>query len=146
MVVVWKERDHDIIDALDIEDEGCMDALRDCGLKKFFLTSSMRVQPELLQFIIDRQGMNQKMMSYGVVTILIQKQPKQQEVLLPYFFLMCIMKPYHTNGHMKCHIIPIKRFIINAHHESIMPKFVQYKTHRHRRCHVVANISQVKPK
>ena len=53
MVVVWKEREHDIIDASAIEDEGCMNALRDCGLKKFFLTSYMRAQPELLQFIID---------------------------------------------------------------------------------------------
>jgi len=53
MVVEWKEREHDIVDASAIEDEGCMNALRDCGLKKFFLTSYMRSQPELLQFIID---------------------------------------------------------------------------------------------
>lgn len=30
-----------------------MNALRDCGLKKFFLTPYLRAQPELLQFIID---------------------------------------------------------------------------------------------
>src|SRR3984885_14145378 len=53
MVVEWKEREHDIVDASAIEDEGCMNSLRDCGLKKFFLTSYMRSQPELLQFIID---------------------------------------------------------------------------------------------
>ena len=53
MVVVWKEQEHDIVDASAIEDEGCMNALRDCGLKKYFLTSSLRAQPELLQFIID---------------------------------------------------------------------------------------------
>lgn len=39
MVVEWKEREHDAIDALELEDEGCMNTLRDYGLKKFFLTS-----------------------------------------------------------------------------------------------------------
>jgi len=53
MVVEWKEREHDDVDALALEDEGCMNALRDCGLKKFFLTPYLRAQPELLQFIVD---------------------------------------------------------------------------------------------
>ena len=53
MVVEWREREHDAIDAQALEDESCMDALRDCGLKKFFLTSYLRAQPELLQFIVD---------------------------------------------------------------------------------------------
>jgi len=53
MVIEWKEREHDAVDALAIEDEACMDALRDCGLKKFFLTPYLRAQPELLRFIID---------------------------------------------------------------------------------------------
>ena len=53
MVVEWKEREHDAVDAMALEDEACMDALRDCGLKKFFLTSYLRAQPELLQFIVD---------------------------------------------------------------------------------------------
>ena len=53
MVVEWKEREHDVVDALAIEDEGCMNALRDCDLKKFFLTSYLLAQPELLQFVVD---------------------------------------------------------------------------------------------
>jgi len=53
MVVEWKEREHDVVDAMALEDEACMDALRDYGLKKFFLTSYLRAQPELLQFIVD---------------------------------------------------------------------------------------------
>ena len=53
MVVEWKEQEHDAVDALATGDEGCMNALRDCGLKKFFLTSYLRAQPELLQFIVD---------------------------------------------------------------------------------------------
>lgn len=53
MAIVWKEREHDVLDALALEDEACMDALRDCGLKKIFLTPYLRAQPELLRFIID---------------------------------------------------------------------------------------------
>ena len=53
MVVEWREREHDAIDAMEIEDDACMDALRDCGLKKFFLTSYLRAQHELLRFIVD---------------------------------------------------------------------------------------------
>lgn len=53
MVVEWREREHDAVDALALEDEACMDALRDCGLKKFFLTSYLCAQPKLLRFIMD---------------------------------------------------------------------------------------------
>jgi len=53
MVVEWKEREDDAVDALAIEYKGCMNALRDCGLKKFFLTSYLQAQPELLQLIVD---------------------------------------------------------------------------------------------
>ena len=48
MAIEWREREHDAIDAMAMEDDACMDALRDCGLKKFFLTSYLRAQPELL--------------------------------------------------------------------------------------------------
>lgn len=53
MAIIWKEREHDAVDALALEDEACMDALRDCGLKKFFLRPYICAQPELLRFIID---------------------------------------------------------------------------------------------
>jgi len=53
MVVEWREREHDAIDSMALEVEACMDALRDCGLRKFFLTSYLRAQPELLRFIVD---------------------------------------------------------------------------------------------
>lgn len=58
MVVQWKEREHDSVDALAIEDEACMNALRDCGLKKFFLTPYLRAQPKLLQYIVDLWDVN----------------------------------------------------------------------------------------
>jgi len=53
MSIEWREREHEAIDAMEMEDDACMDALRDCGLKKFFLTSYLRTQPELLRFIVD---------------------------------------------------------------------------------------------
>lgn len=53
MVLEWKEREHNEVDALALEDDDCMNALRDCGLKKFFHTSYLRAQPELLRFIVD---------------------------------------------------------------------------------------------
>ena len=66
MVVEWKEREHDAVDALTIADEGCMNALRDCGLKNFFLTSYLRAQPELLQFIVDAWMLMTKYFAYGI--------------------------------------------------------------------------------
>jgi len=53
MVMTWKEREHDQVDTLALADEDCMEALRACGLKKFFMLSYLRTQPELLQYLID---------------------------------------------------------------------------------------------
>lgn len=52
-MVEWKEREHDSMDALAIEDEDCMDTLRNCGLKTFFLMPYVWAQPELLQYLIN---------------------------------------------------------------------------------------------
>ena len=35
-----------------MENEACMNALRNYGLKKFFLTPCLRAQPELLQYLV----------------------------------------------------------------------------------------------
>ena len=48
MVIEWKEREHGEEDEMDMENEACMNALKNCGLKKFFLTPCLRAQPELL--------------------------------------------------------------------------------------------------
>ena len=53
MVIEWKEREHSEEDELAMENERCMEALRDCGLKKFFLTPCLQAQPELLQYLIN---------------------------------------------------------------------------------------------
>ena len=52
MVIEWKEREHNEEDELAMENDRCMEALRHCGLKKFFLTPSLCAQPKLLQYLI----------------------------------------------------------------------------------------------
>ena len=48
MVIKWKEREHSEEDELAMETERCMEALRDCGLNKLFMSPCLRAQPELL--------------------------------------------------------------------------------------------------
>ena len=51
-MIEWREREHGEEDELAMENETCMNALRNCGLNKFFLTPCLRAQPELLQYLI----------------------------------------------------------------------------------------------
>lgn len=62
MVIDWKEREHEREDELAMEDEVCMDALTNCGLKKFFLTPYLRAQPELLQDLINIWDENEQVL------------------------------------------------------------------------------------
>ena len=52
MAIEWKEREHGEEDEQAMENETCMNALKNCGLNKFFLTPCLRAQPELLQYLI----------------------------------------------------------------------------------------------
>lgn len=52
MVIEWKEREHGEEDEMAMQNEACMNALRDCGLKKFFITPCLRPQPKLLYYLI----------------------------------------------------------------------------------------------
>ena len=52
MVIEWKEREHSEEYELAMENEICMEALRDCGLKKLFMTPCLIAQLELLQYLI----------------------------------------------------------------------------------------------
>ena len=52
MVIEWKEREHGEEDEMVMQNEAFMNALRDCGLKKFFLMPCLRAQPELLQYLV----------------------------------------------------------------------------------------------
>lgn len=52
MVFVWQERTHDDNDIQAFANVGCRNALRACGLLKFFLTLHLQSQPDLLELLI----------------------------------------------------------------------------------------------
>ena len=51
-MVIWKERQHDNDDAFAERNVGCIAALRDCGVLKFFWTPSMVSHEWLLEHIL----------------------------------------------------------------------------------------------
>ena len=51
-MVIWKERQHDNDDAFTKENVGCIAALRDYGLLKFFCTPNMVLHERLLEYIL----------------------------------------------------------------------------------------------
>jgi hypothetical protein len=53
MYVHWREREHEAISELVAGDLNVMAALMQCGLVKFFLCPFMRVQPRLLNALVD---------------------------------------------------------------------------------------------
>ena len=53
MTVTWREREHEEEDMIAEQDLATVDALRNCGLLKFFRISSMRQQISLLQYLLD---------------------------------------------------------------------------------------------
>jgi hypothetical protein len=53
MTVTWREREHEEEDMLALHDPVTVNALRNCGLFKFFRISSMRQQINLLQYFLD---------------------------------------------------------------------------------------------
>lgn len=65
MVIKWKERYHDEVDREAMENRDCIDALRNCRLLKFFITSGIRAQPDLLQYLINIWDMDQEMFILG---------------------------------------------------------------------------------
>ena len=58
-MVIWKERQHDIDDAFVERNAGCIVALRDYGLLKFFQTPSMVSHERLLEHIVRMWNLEQ---------------------------------------------------------------------------------------
>ena len=52
MAVEWREREHEEQDMISLNNQGTLEALRNCGLLKYFQLSSMQKQIELLQFLV----------------------------------------------------------------------------------------------
>ena len=59
-MVDWKEHEHDDIEPQEMAVPNCLDALRNCGLLKLFLTPGLRAQLELLQYLISLWDVNQE--------------------------------------------------------------------------------------
>ena len=53
MTITWQECEHEEEDMLSLHDPVTVNALRNCGLLKFFRISSMRQQINLLQYLLD---------------------------------------------------------------------------------------------
>ena len=52
MVIIWREREHEEQDMISLNNQGTVEALRNCGLLKYFRLCSMWQQIELLQFLV----------------------------------------------------------------------------------------------
>lgn len=64
-MVDWKEQEHEDVDTHAVNDQNCLEALRACGLLKFFLTPGMRAQPELLWYLISLWDINWEIFVIG---------------------------------------------------------------------------------
>ena len=53
MYVQWREREHEAANELVVVDPSVVAVLTQCGLVKFFLCLFMRVQPRLLNALVD---------------------------------------------------------------------------------------------
>jgi len=53
MLVTWREREHTAVDDEVINDPDALDALRGCGLLKFFKLPNMKANTRLLEMLID---------------------------------------------------------------------------------------------
>jgi len=51
-MIEWKEREHEAADMVAMHSPACVQALRDCGLLKFFHTHNMRKQTGLLERLV----------------------------------------------------------------------------------------------
>ena len=69
-MVIWKERQHD--DDFVERNEGCITALRDYGLLKFFRTPSMVTHERLLEHIIHMWNPEQQYFEVGAHVLTIE--------------------------------------------------------------------------
>jgi hypothetical protein len=56
----WREHKHEVNDNAAMDDPPTLDALRNCGLLKFFLCQNMRAQPAMLQKLVDMWDADQQ--------------------------------------------------------------------------------------
>ena len=56
----WKERGHEAEKFQETQEPECINALRNCGLLKFFRTTELRAQMELLPYLISLYDVDQE--------------------------------------------------------------------------------------
>ena len=71
-MVIWKERQHDNDDAFTERNAGCIAALRDCGLLKFFQTPSMVSHERLLEHILRMWNLEQQHFEVGAHILTVE--------------------------------------------------------------------------
>ena len=53
MMITWREWEHEEQDVIVLDNQGMVEALRNCGLLKYFWLFGMKQQIELFQFLVD---------------------------------------------------------------------------------------------
>ena len=71
-MVIWKERQHDIDDGFSERNAGCISALRDYGLLKFFWTPSMVSHEWLLEHILWMWNPEQQYFKVGAHILIVE--------------------------------------------------------------------------
>ena len=65
-MVIWKEREHEVPDTQTANDPASIEALRNCGLLKYFRIPGMKAHVWLLEYIIDMWDPDQDHFVVGV--------------------------------------------------------------------------------
>lgn len=73
MAITWREIEHEKQDMVALNDPCIVEALKDCGLLKYFRLSKVRQQLELLQFLVHSWDPTEQVFHIGdkVLPILI---------------------------------------------------------------------------
>ena len=71
-MVIWKERQHDNDESFTERNAGCIAALRDCRLLKFFHTPSMVSHERLLEHILQMWNLEQKYFEVGAHILIVE--------------------------------------------------------------------------
>ena len=65
-MVIWKEREHEVLDNQDANDPATIEALRNCRLLKYLRISGMKAHVQLLEYIIEIWDLDQEHFVVGV--------------------------------------------------------------------------------
>ena len=66
IMVIWKEREHEILDTQAVNDPATIEALQNCGLLKYLWIPGMKEHVRLLEYIIDMWDLDQENFVVGV--------------------------------------------------------------------------------